>query len=137
MSNTSYQTTRGLKAGETGRENWTMCLHESRILLPPAAPFATESTRAESNYSANIDYNQFQKRKLASVKLSRYGDWLQAGRLRNRSSSPGRVKNFLFSTSTGSGAHPVSYSIGTGGSFPEGKVAGAWSWPTSAEVKKT
>jgi hypothetical protein len=29
-----------------------------------------------------------------------YSDWLRAGRLRSRSSSPGRVKNFLFSTSS-------------------------------------
>jgi hypothetical protein len=32
--------------------------------------------------------------------LSRQSDWLRAGRLRGRSSSPGRVKNFLFSTSS-------------------------------------
>jgi hypothetical protein len=31
---------------------------------------------------------------------SRYSDWLRAGRPRSRSSSPGRLKNFLFSTST-------------------------------------
>jgi len=30
---------------------------------------------------------------------------------------------------TGSGAHPASYTIGTRGSFPGGKAAGAWSWP--------
>jgi hypothetical protein len=29
----------------------------------------------------------------------------------------------------GSGAHPASYPMGTGGSFPGGKAAGAWSWP--------
>jgi hypothetical protein len=29
-----------------------------------------------------------------------YSDWLRAGRQRGRSSSPGRVKNFLFSTSS-------------------------------------
>jgi hypothetical protein len=29
----------------------------------------------------------------------------------------------------GSGAHPASYPMGTKGSFPGGKVAGAWSWP--------
>jgi hypothetical protein len=29
---------------------------------------------------------------------SRYSDWLRAGRLRGRVSSPGRVKNFFFST---------------------------------------
>jgi hypothetical protein len=33
-------------------------------------------------------------------------------------------------------AHSASYSIGTGGSFPKGKAAGAWSWPDSAEIKK-
>jgi hypothetical protein len=29
---------------------------------------------------------------------------------------------------TGSGAHPASYPVGTGGSFPDGKAAGVWSW---------
>jgi hypothetical protein len=29
-----------------------------------------------------------------------YSDWLHAGRLRGRSSSPGRIKNFLFSMSS-------------------------------------
>jgi hypothetical protein len=29
----------------------------------------------------------------------------------------------------GSGAHPTSYPMGTGGSFPGGKTAGGWSWP--------
>jgi hypothetical protein len=29
---------------------------------------------------------------------------------------------------TGSGVHPTSYTMGTVGSFPGGKAAGAWSW---------
>jgi hypothetical protein len=33
------------------------------------------------------------------VATSRYSDWLRAGRPRGRSSSPGKVKNFLFYTS--------------------------------------
>jgi hypothetical protein len=33
---------------------------------------------------------------------------------------------------TGSGAHQVSYPVGTGGSFPGGKAAGAWSWPLTS-----
>jgi hypothetical protein len=40
---------------------------------------------------------------------------------------------------TSSGAHPVSYSMGTGGFFPRGKAAGHeahHSPPTSAEIKK-
>jgi hypothetical protein len=32
----------------------------------------------------------------------------------------------------GSGAHPASYSMGTRGSFPGGKAAGAWSWPVTS-----
>jgi hypothetical protein len=35
-------------------------------------------------------------------------------------SLPHRVRN-------GSGAHPASYPMGTRGSFPRGKAAGAWS----------
>jgi hypothetical protein len=32
----------------------------------------------------------------------------------------------------GSGAHSASYTMGTRGSFPGGKVAGAWSWPLTS-----
>jgi hypothetical protein len=41
--------------------------------------------------------------------------------------NPGRVKNFslLHVFQTCSGAHPASYPMGTGGSFPGGKAAGA------------
>jgi hypothetical protein len=28
--------------------------------------------------------------------------------------------------------HPASYPVGAGGSFPDGKVAGAWSWPLTS-----
>jgi hypothetical protein len=33
---------------------------------------------------------------------------------------------------TGSGARPVSYPMGTRGSFPEGKADGSWSWPLTS-----
>jgi hypothetical protein len=40
---------------------------------------------------------------------------------------------------TGSGAHPASCTMGTGGLFPGGKsTAGAWRWPltpSSAEIE--
>jgi hypothetical protein len=32
----------------------------------------------------------------------------------------------------GTGAHPASYKIGAGGSYPGGKAAGAWSWPLTS-----
>jgi hypothetical protein len=41
---------------------------------------------------------------------------------------PSRVKNFLHVVQTVFGAHPASYAVGTGGSFPGGKAAGTWSW---------
>jgi hypothetical protein len=57
------------------------------------------------------------------------------------SSSAGRVKNMslLHIVQTGSGVHPTSYKIGTGGTFPGVKRQGReadHSPPTSAEVKK-
>jgi len=33
---------------------------------------------------------------------------------------------------TGSGAHPASYTMGTGGSLARGKAAEAWSWPLTS-----
>jgi hypothetical protein len=58
---------------------------------------------------------------------SQYSDWLRAGRPRGRSSSPGRVMNFflLDVVHTGSRVHPISFGMGTGGSFPGGQAAGA------------
>jgi len=38
----------------------------------------------------------------------------------------------LFFHQNGSGANPASHPMGTGGSFPGGKVAGAWSWPLTS-----
>jgi hypothetical protein len=37
--------------------------------------------------------------------------------------------SLLHVVQTGSGAHPASCPMGTGGSFSRGKAAGAWSWP--------
>jgi hypothetical protein len=58
---------------------------------------------------------------------SRYSDWLRAGRQRGRSSSPGKVKNFLSPHRRDRfWGPPASYPVGTGeGSFPLGKEAGA------------
>jgi hypothetical protein len=59
---------------------------------------------------------------------SRDGNWLRAAWPRGWNSSPGRVKNFLCHViQTSSGAHPASYTMGTGASFFGGKAAGAWS----------
>jgi hypothetical protein len=73
---------------------------------------------------------------------SRYSDWLRAGRPRGRSSSPGRVKNFLFSTSSRPVLWPIQPPIQwvPGALSPEVKRPGrevVHSPPTSVEVKKT
>jgi hypothetical protein len=47
--------------------------------------------------------------------------------------------SLLYIVCTGSGAHPASYPMGTGGSFPEGKAQGReadHSPPASAEFKE-
>jgi hypothetical protein len=65
---------------------------------------------------------------------SRYSDWLRAWRPRGRSSSPGRVKNFLFSTSSRPAlvpTQPPSRWV-AGGSLTGGKAARAWSWPLTS-----
>jgi hypothetical protein len=61
---------------------------------------------------------------LSPSKRSRYSDWLRVGRPRVRSSNPGSGKIFspFHVVQTGSGAHPASYPMGTGGSFTGGKA---------------
>jgi hypothetical protein len=51
-----------------------------------------------SNYKYPYYLNNFTTH-TSQAQRSRYNDWLQAGRRRGRSSSPGMVKNFLFFTS--------------------------------------
>jgi hypothetical protein len=65
---------------------------------------------------------------------SRYSDWLRAGRLRGRSSSPGGVKNFHFSTSSrpALGFTQPSIQWVPGALSREGKAVGAWSWPLTS-----
>jgi hypothetical protein len=75
-------------------------------------------------------------------KSSRYSDWLRAGRPRGRSSSPGKVKNFFFSTLSepALGSTQLSIQCISGALSLEVKRQGReadHSPLTSAEVKKT
>jgi hypothetical protein len=65
-------------------------------------------------------------REVNITKACRYSDWLWAERPRDRSSSPGRVKNFLLSMSSKPALGPIQhpYPMGSVGSFPGGKTAG-------------
>jgi hypothetical protein len=68
--------------------------------------------------------------------LSRYSDWLWAGRTRGRSSSPGKVKIFLFSSSSSPALRftqlPILWVPGVRQPRPEADH----SPPASAEVKE-
>jgi hypothetical protein len=69
--------------------------------------------------------------------VGRYSDGLRAG-LPGLDFWQGKRVFLLFSVQTVSGAHPACYRMDTEAPFPEGEVAGAWSWPqtsTNAEVK--
>jgi hypothetical protein len=50
--------------------------------------------------------------------------WLRTGRPSDRGSIPGRARDFSSNlyVQSGSGAHPVSCTMGTRGPFPEGKA---------------
>jgi hypothetical protein len=60
----------------------------------------------------------------------RLDDWIIAIRF------PAVAGNFSlqYCVQTGSGAHPASYPMGTGGSFPGSKVATVWSWPLTTTI---
>jgi hypothetical protein len=70
----------------TGRYGWEMKLTNNLFPVPNQSHFSTRK-RGDSYF---IEL----KNKLPPK--SRDSDWLRAGRPRGRSSSPGRVKNFLF-----------------------------------------
>ena len=70
--------------------------------------------------------------------LSRYSDSLRAGRSGDRIPVGGRGEKFSAPVQTGRGAHPVSYTMGTG-SFPGVKMPGCGDDhppSNSAEVKE-
>jgi hypothetical protein len=82
------------------------------------------------------------KKKNENIATSRYSDWLRAGRPRGRSSNPGRVKNFLLSTSSRPVRGPTQPPIQwvPGAISPGVKRLGRESDhtpPTTAEVMKT
>jgi hypothetical protein len=89
---------------------WTA---DKRIWMSPEWSFCGAiQDRCKAYFSFLTDYSN-----------RRYSDWLEAGRPKGRSSSLGRGKNYLFSTSskTGSGVHPTSSPVSTGGKAAEVK----------------
>jgi hypothetical protein len=66
--------------------------------------------------------------------LSRYSDWLRAGRSDDRGSIPDGCSEFFlrYHVRTGYGVHPASCSVGIRDCFSGCKAAGAWSWPLTS-----
>jgi hypothetical protein len=66
--------------------------------------------------------------------LSRYSNWLRAGRSDDRGSNPGDGWEFFLRHhfQTGSEAHPASYPVVNSVCLPGGKLAGEWSWPLTS-----
>jgi hypothetical protein len=75
-------------------------------------------------------------RKYLQGKGSWYSDWLQAGQLKGRSSSPGRVKNFLFSTSSRLVLGPTQPLIQWASGVKQLGHEADYLSPTSTEAKK-
>jgi hypothetical protein len=123
---------------------WTRWLvlemHNSFPCTTFRAPELQKPTYSEGLYMDNGRYRRRWGKRIVLYLLrepgerSRYSDWLRAGRRRGRSSSPRRVKNFLFSTSSRPGLGPTQPPLQwlPGGSLPGGKAAGVWGWPLTS-----
>jgi hypothetical protein len=93
----------------------TLCVDSQRVFIVVIVYFVIDSVRKSRNSSVG--------------KALGYGLDDRGCRVR----FPAGAGNFsLRRVQNGSGAHPVSYPMGTRGSFPGGKAAGAWSSPLTS-----
>jgi hypothetical protein len=98
---------------------------ESDIVLQGSS---TRGTRTTSSFcvAPKIPTNAFlffyTRSRDSSVGIVIHGLWAGWPGFDSRQ---GKEFTLLHSFQTGSGSHPASYSMGTGGDFPEGKAAGA------------
>jgi hypothetical protein len=88
-----------------------------------------DPVRRLSRYSCNMAHLFYVG--LSPIELG-YGLDVRGSRVR----FPAGAGNFSLHhrVQNGSRAHPVSYPMGTGGSFPGSKVAGAWNWPLTCST---
>jgi hypothetical protein len=114
------------KCGNLTRHDPTQVLHLRWALIHTNLPNRPINSSDPGRIPARI-------RRKKGVQISRM-DWeMKESNTRNMKE---RIKmSLLHNVQTGSGAHPASYTMGTGSAFPEGKAAEAWSSPpSSAEV---
>jgi hypothetical protein len=112
--------------------NWIYRVADPSILeVVVANPWLHTGTTLSNRVTVILSNHFLEANHDSSVGI---GTRLRAGHLRNRGSITGRGKRFVSSPQRPDRLW-VLY-MGTRGSFPGGKAAGPWSWPTySAEVK--
>jgi hypothetical protein len=77
------------------------------MLVPCFAYFSTLKMEATCSSETSVGFQRATRSYSEPGYRSRYSDWLRVGRPRGRSSSPGGVKNFLFSTLSRSALGPT------------------------------
>jgi hypothetical protein len=105
----------GLKSSD---ECFTVITSSERTDVPELSAYTTWSEDVKATLLCSLIWNS---NFVHSILRSRYSDWLRAGRPRGRNWSPGRVKNFLFSTSSRPALGPTQPPIQwVPGAFPRG-----------------
>jgi hypothetical protein len=108
---------------------WTFSFHERRVIS-----WLTERLLNSEEHWHRIKWSVLGRPTFNTQLPKRIWDsaGLRAGWSRVR--IPAKAGNFSLHhrVQTGSGAHPASYPMGTRGSFPGGKAAGAWIWPLTS-----
>jgi hypothetical protein len=96
----------------------------------------TEASRYTPETKMNLEFTKLLKENRSRGQISRYNDWLQAGRPKGRSASHGSVKNCLFFTSSRPDLGPPSL-LSNGYRRVQLPEREHDSPPTNVEVKKT
>jgi hypothetical protein len=116
----------------------TPCLCLSELLIPSIRFWLSMSTLTKISHKICIRTGTWVEKVIKSIYIrdSSVGIALDYG-LDDRGSRvrfPAGAGNHSLHhrVQNSSGAHPASYPMGTRGSFPGGKAAGAWSWPLSS-----